>query len=126
MVMRMSKEKKVTIHPCGTKILIKIIPYEEVSKGGIVLGTTNELERERKGRDLGELMSIGPLAFKGYKGCLDLGGPSDWGVEVGDIVEYRRYDGKIPRSEGYENYRYLDDEDVIAVIKDIENKKDKS
>jgi co-chaperonin GroES (HSP10) len=118
----MSEEKKVTIHPCGAKILIKIIPFEEKSDGGIILGTSTELSRERKGRDLGTLISVGPLAFKGYKGCLDLNGPEDWGVSIGDTIEYRRYDGKVPRSEGYEDYRYLEDEDVIAVIKE----KDKS
>ncbi len=105
-----------TLKPCGTKVLIKIIPYENISQGGIIMGTANEVERERKGRDIGELISFGPLAFKGYKGCLDIEGPEDWGCKLGDIVEYRRYDGKIPRIDGYEDYRYIDDEDIIAVI----------
>lgn len=110
--------KRYHIKPCGTKLLVKVLPVEEVSKGGIIIETASSQQRERQGRDLGEVISMGPLAFRGYKGCLDLNGCQDWGVKIGDTVEFRRYDGKIPRPDGYEDYRYIDDEDVIAVIEE--------
>ena len=114
----MSEEQKQNIKPCGFKVLVKIVPVEETTEGGIILGTASSHQKERAGRDLGEILSVGPLAFRGYKGCLDLKGPEDWGVKIGDVVEFRRYDGKVPRPDGYEDYRYIDDEDIIAVIED--------
>lgn len=112
----MTKTPKLTIRPVGTHVLVKIIQVEDKSEAGIILATNNELERERQGRDIGTIMDFGPLAYKGYKGALELSGPQDWGVKIGDAVEFRRYDGRIPRTEGYENYRWLNDEDIIGVI----------
>ncbi len=104
-----------TLKPCGTHVLIKILEPEE-AKSPIII-PDEVLKKEREGRDVGEIMDIGPVAYLGYKGCVDLKGPEDWGVKIGDIVEFRRYDGKIPRTEGFENYRWLNDEDIIGVVK---------
>ncbi len=105
-----------TIRPVGHTILVKVTPIEEKSKGGIIVSNNDEKQRELDGRDIGEIVSMGPLAYRGYRGAIDLNGPQDWGVKIGDNIEFRRYDGKIPRTEGYKNYRWLNDEDVIGVI----------
>jgi len=110
---------KQTITPCGTKVLVKILPVEEKSSGGIIIESNVSKKREQDARDLGVIISMGPLAYRGYKACLDLKGPKDWGVKIGDTVEFRRFDGKRPRPDEYcDDYRYIDDEDVISVITD--------
>jgi len=55
------------------------------------------------------------LRSKVIGGAIDLDGPEDWGCKIGDIIEFRRYDGQAPELEGYEDYFYINDEDVVAV-----------
>ena len=73
----------IPVHPLGFNVLVKIIPIETKSRGGIIINSEKEIERERKGRDIAEIVEFGPVAYKGYAGC---NGPEDWGVKVGDIV----------------------------------------
>tara|TARA_R110000850_G_C9996087_1_gene467969 strand:+ start:19685 stop:20059 length:375 start_codon:yes stop_codon:yes gene_type:complete len=105
------------VKPLGFNVLVKIIPVQVQSESGIILNSTNEEERERKGRDLAEVVAFGPIAFKGYAGCES---PEDWGVKVGDVVELStRYDGKFTRAseydKAYENYRYVSDQDIMGL-----------
>lgn len=102
--------------PLGHFVLVEVLPVVIKSKGGIILNTSNEQERERTGRDLAKVIAFGPIAYKGFADCQT---PADWGVEVGDVVELRtRYDGKFTRSseydKAYENYRYVLDNDIIG------------
>jgi co-chaperonin GroES (HSP10) len=98
---------------------MKIKPVEETSAGGIIVSSQTELERERKGRDLGEIIEFGPIAFLGFATCEK---PEDWGCKVGDTVEFNRYDGKISRASEIDkslaDYRLINDEDIIAVIEE--------
>lgn len=105
------------VQPLGFNVLVKIIPVEVKSKGGIITLIGDEAERERKGRDIAEIIAFGPIAYKGYAGCES---PKDWGVKEGDIVELStRYDGKFTRaseySKAYENYRYVSDQDIMGL-----------
>lgn len=105
------------VHPLGFNVLVKIIPIETKSRGGIIINSEKDLERERKGRDIAEVIEFGPIAYKGYAGC---DGPADWGVKVGDIVELStRYDGKFTRaseySDDYKKYRYVNDQDIMGL-----------
>ena len=107
----------IPVLPLGYNVLVEIIPVQIKSDFGIVLSSTNEAERERKGRDLARIIAFGPTAYKGYAGCES---PKDWGVKEGDIVELStRYDGKFSRAEEYgkqyENYRYVDDQDITGL-----------
>ncbi len=80
------------IRPTGHYVLVEDQPVEKVSQGGIVLFTASEHAREQAGQDVGRILAFGPIAFKDVKGCA---GPEDWGVAVGDLVEYTgRYEGK--------------------------------
>ena len=84
--------KKIPIRPNGHYVLVEDEPIEEISAGGIVLATATERRREETGQDYGRVRAFGPIAFKDVKGCQ---GPEDWGVKIGDLVEYTgRYEGK--------------------------------
>jgi len=106
------------VKPLGHYVLIEIIPVKFVSTGGIVLSSVNEQERERKGRDLGKILSFGPTAYQGFEGCNT---PADWGVAEGDVVELKgRYDGKFSSVSDYdkkfETLRYVSDSDIIGIF----------
>jgi co-chaperonin GroES (HSP10) len=105
------------VKPLGFNCLVKIIPVEAKTKSGIITLSSNDEERERKGRDIAEVVAFGPVAFKGYAGCESA---KDWGVKEGDIVELStRYDGKFTRAseydERYKNYRYVNDQDIMGL-----------
>ena len=107
----------IPVKPLGYNVLVEIIPVQIESNSGIILSSTNEAERERKGRDLARIIAFGPTAYKGYAGCEC---PADWGVKDGDIVELStRYDGKFSRAgeygKQYENYRYVNDQDIMGL-----------
>jgi co-chaperonin GroES (HSP10) len=107
---------KTPVLPLGYNVLVEIIPVQIKSASGIILTSTDEAEKERKGRDLARIVAFGPTAFLGYAGC-DC--PEDWGVKDGDIVELStRYDGKFSRAGDYgkefENYRYVSDQDIMG------------
>ena len=105
--------------PVGHYVLIDVAPVEEKSAGGIIMNSQEDIERETKGRDIGRIIDFGPIAYKGFGGCTC---PADWGVKVGDLVEFNRYDGKIPRlaeeRKEYKHYRYINDNDIIAVLEE--------
>ena len=68
----------IPVKPLGYNVLVEIIPVQIKSDFGIVLSSTNEAERESKGRDLARIIAFGPTAYKGYAGCEC---PADWGVK---------------------------------------------
>lgn len=77
--------------PLGFYVLIEMDEIENLSAGGIVLATHTEHKREQNACEAGIVIAFGPLAFQGFHNCE---GPEDWGVAVGDRVEYERYEGK--------------------------------
>lgn len=107
------------IKPCGCCVLIEVEPVENTYEGTSLLRPTHETKREFGGRDIGKIISIGPLAFKSLDGCTSA---EDWGVKIGDMVEFNRYDGKVPRlsekDEKYKNYRLIHDNDILAVYEE--------
>ena len=111
---------KLPVMPLGHHVLIEIIPVQFKSLGGIIMSSEKELERERKGRDLGKILAFGPTAYKGFEGC---DSAIDWGVKVDDVVELSgRYDGKFSTaseySDEYKSIRYVNDSDIIGVFSD--------
>jgi len=86
---------KAKIKPLGDRVVIKPIPKEEVSKGGIVLpDTVKEKPQE------GEIIAVGPgkLSEDGKRMTME--------VKVGDKVIYSKYAGT--------EYK-LDDEEVVIM-----------
>jgi chaperonin GroES len=86
---------KAKIEPLGDRVVIKPIPKEEVSKGGIVLpDTVKEKPQE------GEIIAAGPgkLSEEGKRIAME--------VKVGDTVIYSKYAGT--------EYK-LDDQEVVIM-----------
>lgn len=86
---------KAKIKPLGDRVVIKPIPKEEVSKGGIVLpDTVKEKPQE------GEIIAVGPgkLSEDGKRIAME--------VKVGDTVIYSKYAGTEFK---------LDDEELVIM-----------
>jgi len=103
--------------PCGFHVLIEMdVVDQEVTKGalaGFQLQSDNEQKREEDGHCIGKIVAFGPTCFKGYAGCE---GPEDWGVKLHDMVEFKRYDGKIPLQDDLKQYRLINDSDILMVV----------
>jgi len=116
----------MNLKPCGVKILVEVLPVEETSAGGIIVHSDKEARREKAGRDIGVVKDIGFGAYYGIGGCSKdkdaFERAKEWGFSIGDKVEFNRYDGKPTRfgetNKEFENYRLIDDQDVIGVLKD--------
>lgn len=108
------------IKPCGYFVLVDVTETEKVSKGGIVL--PEELtKKEQAVEETGTIVSFGPTAFVGMRGCEDDSIPAyeQWGLKVGDKVEFKKYEGKKSYVPGFDNYRYIPDTHIIGVIDDV-------
>lgn len=101
---------------CGYFVLVEILKATNKSKGGIIL-TGMDVAKENAARDFGRVLQFGPTAFKGIKNANT---PDDWGVKVGDYVEFKMFDGKNSVTskiidEG-KNYKLINDTDILGVI----------
>jgi co-chaperonin GroES (HSP10) len=112
----------IDIKPTGYYVLVEAVPVPEQFEGSSILMPSHTHTREQGGRDIGHVRAFGPLAFRGFekgdgKHCRS---PDDWGVAVGDLVEFNRYDGKVPRMaenhESMKNLRIINDSDILAVV----------
>ncbi|ACA60499.1 co-chaperone GroES [Candidatus Desulforudis audaxviator] len=92
------------IRPLGERVVIKPLPLEEVTKGGIVLPDTAK-EKPQKG----EVVAVGPgrLLDNGQRVAIDL--------KVGDQVLYSKYAGNEVKIDG-EEYLILRENDVLGVL----------
>ena len=120
------------IKPLGYYILVEMVTVETLSDGGIYIGD-DLAAKEQTATDVGYVRAIGPTAYVGYPGCdlvkdKEVDGltfphtghtPADnWGISIGDKIEYRAYEGKASSVPGHENYRYIPDSHIIGVIDD--------
>lgn len=92
------------IRPLGERVVVKPLPMEEVTKGGIVLPDTAK-EKPQKG----EVTAVGPgrLLDNGQRVPIDL--------KVGDKVLYSKYAGNEVKFDG-EEYLILREGDILGVI----------
>lgn len=83
------------IEPLADRVVIKPLPKEEISKGGIVLPDTAKEKSQE-----GEVIAVGPgrLSEKGERIAME--------VRKGDIVIYSKYGGTEFK---------LDDEEVVIM-----------
>jgi chaperonin GroES len=83
------------IRPLGERVVIKPLPKEEVSKGGIVLPDTAKEKPQE-----GEIIAVGPgkLSEEGKRIAME--------VKMGDKVVYSKYAGTEFK---------LDDEEVVIM-----------
>lgn len=106
------------ITPAGYYVLVRMKEVEEKSESGIIVSTSTQLQREKLGQSVGQVLAFGPLAYRNLdNGCQS---PDDWGVKVGDWVEFNSYDGKIPKAGKDDNLRLILDQHIVAKVKDHE------
>ena len=119
------------IKPLGFYVLVEMELVEETSAGGIILDR-DLVSKEQDATDTGYVRAIGPTAYAGYPGCdqtvfgeegypgveRSIPAAECWGLEIGQKIEYRKFEGKKSSVEGYENYRYIPDSHIIGVIED--------
>jgi len=107
--------------PCGHYVLVEDESVEQKSTGGIIMASTTEHTREQEGQQIGRIIAFGPIAYKDIKGCAT---PGDWGVAIGDRVEYKgSYEGKksafyrTDKSEESGQYqRLIPDTSIVSKI----------
>ncbi len=92
------------IRPLGERVVVKPLPMEEVTKGGIVLPDTAK-EKPQKG----EVTAVGSgrLLDNGQRIPIDL--------KVGDKVLYSKYAGNEVKLDG-EEYLILREGDILGVL----------
>jgi chaperonin GroES len=88
--------------PCLYRIKVKPDTVEEKTAGGIILPGSVK-DQEKAATVTGTVISVGPSAFEGA-GVL----------KPGNRILFAKYGGLIHR-EGDEDFRFLNDEDLVAV-----------
>lgn len=92
----------INVKPLADRVLIKPMPKEEVTKGGIVLPDTAKEKPQE-----GEVVAVGPgrVDDKGTRVALE--------VKKGDRVIYAKYAGTEIKIDGDE-YIILRESDILA------------
>ncbi|MDI6710116.1 MAG: co-chaperone GroES [Thermoanaerobacterales bacterium] len=92
------------IKPLGDRVVVKPLPMEERTKGGIVLPDTAK-EKPQKG----EVVAVGPgrLLDNGQRVAIDL--------KAGDKVLYSKYAGNEVKIDDVE-YLILRETDILGII----------
>ena len=96
----------------GRRLIVKPDEVEVVTEGGIILTINKELERA--GQITGVIHSIGHLCWTDF---ID---EEPW-AKVGDRIHFSRYAGRyIEDPETKERYMIMNDEDVLAIIEEVQ------
>lgn len=95
------------IRPIEYRVLVRLDPIEEKSKGGIIIPTdTRDMKKESQER--ATVIAAGRLAFDGWH---DEDIP-----EPGDRVLIARYEGRTFKGADGLEYRAINDKDIIAFL----------
>lgn len=105
----MSNLNESGILPTAFKVLIKPDPVEEKTKGGIIL-TAQTVDADKHATVEGIMVACSPLAFT-YENWPN---PADK-PKPGDRVIIARYGGNLFKGKDGQEYRLLEDKDVLAV-----------
>jgi co-chaperonin GroES (HSP10) len=106
------------IQPILHRIIVKQRKLEEVDQtlkraraAGIVIAEHADTTRAQAGVDKGTVIAIGPTAYRDFN--------TESPIKVGDIVVFAKFSGKVIQDpEDEEEYVALNDEDIVAIIKE--------
>ena len=103
----------VSVGPVGWRIMIEDYRPAQITDGGIVL-TDKSQDHTEFLNYIGKVVELGPLCYvhKKFMGC------EPW-VKVGDWIVFGRYAGQRIKFKGDDRgYRFVNDDEVLAVISD--------
>ena len=100
----------IPIKPLGFYVLVKVEKVEQTvsiknAEGedvDLYMHTDDMLSREQEANSKGWILAFGPTAYRGFAGpgedgmCADA---ADWGLEIGDYVEFQSYNGILSAFE---------------------------
>lgn len=92
------------IRPLGERVVVKALPMEEVTKGGIVLPDTAK-EKPQEGEVIA--VGTGKLLDNGTRVAIDL--------KVGDRILFSKYAGNEVKIDNVE-YLIMRESDILGVI----------
>lgn len=95
--------------PCGFRVIVKPNKVEEVTSGGIVLAQSL-VDKEDMAQIDAVVVAIGPECWYDSPSK----GNRPW-CEVGDTVMIARYAGLLREGVDGEEYRVINDRDIVAV-----------
>ena len=99
--------------PEGCKILVDADKAEETTKGGLIIPKTVQASEQVRITQ-GTVVAIGPTAVANFRGA----GDEDQPLKVGDRILFAKYGGFYLNIDRDHDYRFINDEDVIARIDD--------
>jgi chaperonin GroES len=101
----MSTKTAAKLMPLGDRLVVKPLPQEEVTKGGIILPDTAKEKPQQ-----GEVIAVGNGRI------LDNGQKAPMEVKAGDKVLYGKYSGTEIKLDG-EEYLIIAEKEVLAIVK---------
>ena len=117
----------IPLQPLGFYVLVKVEKVAQMSKEGIYLASDDVLSQEQEANSKGWILAFGPTAYRGFAGHGDDGmcsGPGDWGLDIGDYVEFQSYNGILSAFEDTGNeavkrqktLRIIPDSNIICKV----------
>ena len=103
------------IKPVEYKVLIKMMPKEDVSAGGIVLIESSK-EKDQAAKEVGIFVQAGGLAFTGDEKTPPW--PKSDIPQPGEYVLFDRYAGSIQPGLDGEDYRICNDSELGAIVEE--------
>lgn len=96
------------ITPLGARVLIRPVKVEERTAAGVIIAAPTALNREQMAQDRGEVVEVGECAWHDQP-------KRNW-VAPGDMVVFAKYAGNVWRGEDGEQYRLVNDLDIVAKL----------
>lgn len=108
------RENKSGIVPLSYKVLIKVNPIDEKTKGGIIIPTDTR-EKESVASQIATVIDKGPAAFTIGTGDL----LNEWDIvpEIGAKILINRYAGIRLEGSDSEVYHIISDKEILAILK---------
>lgn len=105
------EERRLPLVPAGYKLLIALLPAEDISKGGIII-PDNPKDREQTASIIGNVVAMGDMAYLD-----EVKFPTGPWCKLGDWIVMRSYSG-IRLKIGDQEFRIINDDTVDGVVSD--------